>query len=161
MGDLGNIDPPWIWIALGFALAALELFVPGVYLIWLAVAAVITGVLTFVLDLGLAVQVTNFVFLALIIAFSARRFLRDTPIVGADPLMNNRMGRLIGQTGTVAVAIEQGEGRIRHGDSEWIARGPDLTQGARVRIVGFEGGTLLVEPLTLLADEGTSPPAEL
>ena len=42
----------------------------------------------------------------------------------------------------------------------WIARGPDLTQGARVRIVGFEGGTLLVEPLTLLADEGTSPPAK-
>ena len=92
MGDLGNIDPPWIWIALGFALAALELFVPGVYLIWLAVAAVITGVLTFVLDLGLAVQVTNFVFLALIIAFSARRFLRDEVVDRLVAALRDRVG---------------------------------------------------------------------
>ncbi|WP_374406708.1 NfeD family protein [Pelagerythrobacter sp.] len=160
MDGLDSLDAHWLWVALGLGLATLELLVPGVYLIWLAAAAIATGVLTFVLDLGLAAQVIDFVFLALIFAFSARRFLRDKPIVSADPMLNNRMGRLIGQTGTVALAIEQGEGRIRHGDSEWIARGPDLAAGARVRIVGFEGGTVLVEPLTLLADEGTMPPAE-
>ncbi len=157
MGDLGSIDPPWIWIALGLALAALELLVPGVYLIWLAAAAVITGVLTFVLDLGLAVQVVNFVFLALIIAFSARRFLRDQPIIGADPLLNKRGGRMVGETAVVVQAFEGGLGRIRHGDSEWLARGPDVAAGARVRIIGHEGSVLLVEPLTLLAGEGTKP----
>ena len=155
MGDLGSIDPPWIWITLGLALAALELLVPGVYLIWLAVAALLTGVLALVLDLGLAVQVTNFVFLALIMAFSARRFLRDRPIESADPLLNKRGGRLIGETAVVAQAFEGGMGRIRHGDSEWLARGPDAAIGARVRIIGHEGSVLLVEPLTLLADEGS------
>jgi membrane protein implicated in regulation of membrane protease activity len=68
------------------------------------------------------------------------------------------MGRLVGQTGTVSQAIADGEGRVRQGDSEWLARGPDLAAGARVRITGFEGGTLLVEPLRLLKDEGTLPP---
>lgn len=155
---MDGLDTPWIWIALGLALAALELLVPGVYLIWLATAALITGVLTFVLDLGLAVQVINFVFLALIIAFSARRFLRDTPIIGADPLLNKRGGRMVGETAIVTQAFDGGMGRIRHGDSEWLARGPDAATGARVRIIGHEGSVLLVEPLTLLADEGTSPP---
>lgn len=160
MDILDGLDAHWIWIALGLALAALEMLVPGVYLIWLAVAALVTGALTWAFDFGIALQVIDFVFLSLIVVFSARRFLRDRPIESSDPLLNNRLGRLIGQTGTVSQAIESGDGRVRHGDSEWLARGPDLAAGARVRIVGFEGGTLLVEPLTLLNDEGTAPPAQ-
>lgn len=158
MDLLDGLDAHWIWIAIGLVLAGLEMLVPGVYLVWLAAAALATGALTFVLDLGVAFQVTNFVFIALILVFSARRLLRERPIVSSDPLLNNRMGRLVGQTGTVSQAIEGGEGRVRQGDSEWLARGPDLAAGARVRITGFDGGTLLVEPLTLLKDEGTAPP---
>lgn len=160
MDGLDSLDPHWIWIALGLALAALELVVPGVYLIWLAAAALLTGVLTFALDLSLPVQVIDFVFLALILAFSARRFLRDRPIVGADPLLNKRGGRLIGDTAIVTQAFDGGSGRIRHGDSEWLAHGPDVADGAHVRIIGHEGSVLLVEPLTLLTDEGTAPPGE-
>lgn len=158
MDLLDGFAAHWVWIAVGLVLAGLEMLVPGVYLIWLAAAALATGLLTFVLDLGIAFQVTNFVFIALILVFSARRMLRDRPIVSSDPLLNNRMGRLVGQTGTVTLAIDGGEGRIRHGDSEWLARGPDLPAGQRVRITGFEGGTVMVEPLTLIGDEGTAPP---
>lgn len=160
MDGLDGIDPHWIWFAIGLALAALELIVPGVYLIWLAVAALIVGAMTFVIDLGSAVQVINFVILSLIIVFSARRFLRDSPIVSSDPLLNKRGGRLVGQTALVTQAFDGGMGRIRHGDSEWLARGPDMASGERVRITGNDGSILLVEPLTLLADEGTQPPAE-
>ena len=35
-----------------------------------------------------------------------------------------------------------------------------LPAGTRVRIIGSDGGTLIVEPLTLLKDEGNAPPAE-
>ena len=158
MDWLDTLDPHWAWFAIGLTLAALEMLAPGVYLIWLAVAAIATGAITWVFDLGLPFQILDFVFLSLIAVFSARRMLRDRPIVSSDPLLNNRMGRLVGQTGTVSQAIESGDGRVRHGDSEWLARGPDLAAGARVRITGFEGGTLLVGPLTLLRDEGAAPP---
>ena len=160
MDWLSEIGAPWWWIALGLVLAALEMLIPGVYLVWLAVAALATGVLTLVFDFGLALQVVDFVFLALIAVFAARRFVSERGIESSDPLLNNRMGRLIGQTGTVSVAIEHGEGRVGHGDSQWPACGPEMPAGARVRITGFEGGTLIVEPLTLLADEGTAPPTE-
>lgn len=150
MDDLGSLDPHWIWISIGLALAALEMVVPGVYLIWLALAALITGVLTFVLDLGLAVQVINFIFLSLIAAFSAKRWLRDRPLASADPLMNDRQGRMIGQTAVVTQALEGGSGRVRYGDGEWSARGPDLAVGVRVRITGTDGTRLIVEPAALL-----------
>ena len=160
MDWLSDLDAAWSWVALGLALAAFEMVVPDVYLIWLALAALATGALAFVFDVGLPLQVVEFVSLALIAVFTARRMVGDRPIASADPLLNNRMGRLVGQTGTVTSAIEHGEGRIHQGDSDWPARGPELAAGTRVRITGFDGGTLIVEPLTLLADEGTLPPAE-
>ena len=158
MDFLDGLDAHWVWIAVGLILAGAEMLVPGVYLMWLALAALATGALTFALDLGVAFQVANFVFIALILVFSARRMLNDRPIVSSDPLLNNRMGRLVGQTGTVTLEIAGGEGRVRQGDSEWLARGPDLPAGQRVRITGFDGGTLLVEPLALLTEEGSRPP---
>ena len=160
MDWLGDIDAHWVWLTLGLVLAGLEMLVPGVYLIWLAVAAIVTGLLTLAFDISLPMQVVDFVILSLIAAYSAKRFLRDTPIVSSDPLMNRRGARMIGETALVVAAIEHGSGRVKLGDSEWIARGANVPVGERVRITGTDGSTLLVEPLTLVADEGTQPPAE-
>ena len=157
MDWLNDLDAHWVWLTLGLVLAGLEMLLPGVYLIWLAVAAIVTGVLTLTLDLSLPFQIIDFVSLSLIIAFSAKRFLRDKPIESADPLMNRRGARMVGETALVVQAIEHGSGRVHIGDSDWIARGPDVAAGERVRIVGSEGASLLVEPLTLLSDEGTQP----
>lgn len=154
-----SFDAHWIWLTLGLVLAGLELLLPGVYLIWLAAAAIVTGVLTIGLDLSFPMQVIDFVFLSLIFAFSARRLLRDKPIVSADPLMNRRGARLVGETALVVQAIEHGSGRVKLGDSEWIAHGPDADAGQRVRVTGSEGAILLVEPLRLLGDESPRPAA--
>jgi membrane protein implicated in regulation of membrane protease activity len=153
MDWLGGLEAHWIWLTIGVLLAGLEMLVPGVYLVWLGIAAIITGVLTGLLHLSLPAQVIDFVFLSLIIAFSARRFLRDSPIIGADPLMNRRVARMLGQTAVVVQAIEHGSGRVHFGDSEWIASGPDVAVGERVRITGSDGATLLVEPIALLPNE--------
>jgi membrane protein implicated in regulation of membrane protease activity len=153
MDWLGGIEAHWVWLTLGLLLAGFEMIVPGVYLIWLGIAAIVTGVLTGLLHLSLPVQVVDFVFLSLIVTFSARRFLRDSPIASADPLMNRRVARMVGRTAVVVQAIEHGRGRVHFGDSEWIANGPDLAVGERVRITGSDGATLLVQPLTLLPDE--------
>jgi membrane protein implicated in regulation of membrane protease activity len=61
--------------------------------------------------------------------------------------MNKRGLRMAGQVATVTEAIANGQGRVHHGDSEWIARGNDAPVGAKVRITGADGAELLVEPL--------------
>lgn len=156
MDGLDSFEPHWVWISIGLVLAGLEMLVPGVYLIWLAVAAIITGALTFGLGLGLPAQVIIFVSLALIAAYSAKRFLRDTPIESSDPLLNRRASRLIGETAIVTQAFDGGSGRVKLGDSEWLARGPDLPVGTRVRITGSDGTVLVVEA----ANNSLPPPAD-
>ncbi|TWJ09247.1 NfeD family protein [Altererythrobacter ishigakiensis] len=160
MNGLEGFDAHWVWIALGLILAALEMLVPGVYLIWLAVAAILTGILTLGLDLMLPAQVIVFVSLSLITAFSARRFLRDSPIESSDPLLNRRGSRLIGESAIVTQSIDGGSGRVKYGDSEWIARGPDVGEGERVRITGSDGAILLVEPITLIGDDDPAATSE-
>ena len=147
---MDGIETYWIWLVIGLALALLEMLVPGVYLIWLAMAALAIAVLAFVSAPPLALQVIAWVSLSLIFAFSARRWLRDRPIVSSDPLLNNRAGRLVGETALVTQAIASGTGRVKVGDSEWTARGEDAKAGARVRIIGARGTELLVEPVALI-----------
>lgn len=147
MDWLGDLDPHWLWLALGLFLAAAEILVPGFFLIWLAGAAILTGLLAWVLPIGLPLQIVFFAVFAFVAVFTGRRLLRDNPVLEADPKMNRRGQRLAGETAVVVQAIEAGSGRVRHGDSEWLARGADAPPGARVRITGSDGAVLLVEPL--------------
>lgn len=156
-----GLDAGWAWVAIGLALGALELAVPGIYFIWLAIAALVTGAMAAVLDLGVTVQVVNFVFLSLIIAYSAKRFLRDRPIESSNPTLNQRGSQMVGQTAVVAKAIQGGEGRVTIGDSEWIARGPDSDVGTRVRITSAQGAAVMVEPIVVdAAAEAIEAPSE-
>ena len=155
-----GLDPHVVWLTIGVVLAGAEMLVPGVYLIWLALAAILTGVLTWIFAPGLELQVVEFVALALIAVFSARRHLREKPIESADPLMNRRGDRLVGEIAQVTEAIEAGSGRVHLGDSEWIARGQDVPVGTRVRVTGSQGAILLVEPANLLAGDGNGAAPE-
>lgn len=48
---------PWIWIAVGIALTALELIVPSFTIIWFGLAAIVVGLISFIPGMGsLAVQ---------------------------------------------------------------------------------------------------------
>ena len=147
MAALEGLDPHWTWLALGLLLAAAEMAIPGVFLIWLAGAAIVTGVVSWLLPLGLPAQVVLFAVLAIVAVFSGRRYLRGHPVEAADPLMNDRGGRLVGETVIVTQLIDGGTGRVRHGDSEWLAKGPDAEPGTRMRVAGHDGTVLLVEHL--------------
>ena len=120
---IDGIDHYWIWIALGLLLAVLELLVPGVYLIWLAVAALVTGALAFVLPFGWPLEIVSFVSLSLIAVYSARRYLNDKPIVSSDPLLNQRGGRMVGETALVVQPIESRTDRLdRRGEDAGYRR---------------------------------------
>ena len=94
----------------------------------------------------LAYQLGLFAVLAFAAVYAGRRYYERNPVASADPNLNDRAARLIGQTVTVETAIENGEGRVTVGDSVWIARGPDAPPGSQVRIVSADGSCLNVEP---------------
>ncbi|MBB5709392.1 NfeD family protein [Sphingomonas xinjiangensis] len=140
-----------LWLIGGVLLATAELLVPGVYLVFFAAAAAITGALALLFpELSLGAQLAGFAAWSLATVLVGKRWYRDFPVATADPLLNDRLARLVGETVTVVQALEGGEGRVRVGDGEWIAHGPDQPVGARVRITGAAGGSLTVEPVRTL-----------
>jgi inner membrane protein len=144
---IAAFEPHWGWLMLGVILATAEVLLPGIFLIWLALAAIITGLITLVVPLPLAMQLVLFAMLALASVYVGRRWLRNNPISSDDPLLNDRGGRMIGEVVTVIEAIDAGTGRVKVGDGVWSARGPKTEVGSKVRICGADGNILLIEPL--------------
>jgi membrane protein implicated in regulation of membrane protease activity len=142
---LNGADPHWFWLSIGLALAVLEMLMPGFFLIWLAGAAIVTGLVAWVVPIGFVGQVALFAVLAIGAVFAARRYMRDNPIESSDPLLNQRGARYVGQVLTLVTAIEDGRGRAKVADGEWPVQGPDAAAGSKVRVVSAEGGLLIVE----------------
>ena len=117
------------------------------FLIWLAGAALLTAVLAFALPIAVPLQVVIFAAASIVAVFLGRNYLRSNPVEEADPKMNRRGARLVGEVARVTQAIEAGSGRVHLGDTEWLARGPDAAVGTKVRVTGSDGAVLLVEAM--------------
>jgi membrane protein implicated in regulation of membrane protease activity len=145
MTDLFGLH--WGWMALGVALAIAEIVAPGYFLIWLAAAALLTGLVAATVPVGLEAEIMLFVVLCGLALAAGRRWVLRHPVQSADPMLNDRGGQIVGQSVVVTHVIEGGSGRVRHGDTEWLARGPDAQPGTRMRVTGADGTVLLVEHL--------------
>jgi membrane protein implicated in regulation of membrane protease activity len=135
----------WTWIVLGIVLIGLELGAPGIFLLWLGLAAIATGVIDGAL--GLSWQASSLLFAALAVAAVVIGRSISGPAVHRDTSTLNRRGEaLVGRRFKLETPLARGEGRIRVDDSSWRVTGPDLPPGATVRVVRVEGTTLVVEP---------------
>jgi inner membrane protein len=150
-----NIEPAWLWLIGGVVLLIAELIAPGFFLMFIGGAAVATGLLGLFLPLSVAVQLGVFAVLALLAArIGGRRAYSYRYDYSADPLLNDRVARLLGRVVVVVEAVDSNGGRVRVGDSEWSARGGPAAVGERVRIVDVDGNCLKVE-----AEHNLPPPA--
>ena len=147
MAWMDTLEPHWFWLALGLILAIGEMVIPGVFLIWLAGSAILTGLVAWLVPIGMPLQIVLFVGLSLVSVFVGKRYLAANPIEPADPKMNDRGARAVGATVQVTQPIEAGSGRVKLGDSEWLAQGPDAGVGTRMRVVAADGVILIVEHL--------------
>ena len=134
----------WAWVILGLVLFGLEIVAPGAFLMWLGIAAVLTGILDGLF--GLSWQAATLLFAGLsVAAVLAGRRLTGPDSRREDTHLNRRGAALVGRTFRLEAPIEGGEGRVRVDDSSWRVIGPDSPVGASVRVVRVEGATLVVE----------------
>ncbi len=135
------------WLIAALVLGIAELVVPGVFLVFLAIAAAVTGVAVYALpDLPMAAQLGAFAVWSAVTVLIGKRWYRDYPVEGGDPLLNDRAARLVGQVVVVETAIIGGRGRVLVGDGSWPARGANAAVGTRVRIAAVIDGEVVVEP---------------
>jgi membrane protein implicated in regulation of membrane protease activity len=145
--NLDGLDPHWVWLIGAAVLGIAEMLVPGVFLIWLAAAAALTGFATLFFDLSLAFQFGLFALVSLVAVYIGRRWYANNPVESSDPKLNDRAARLVGDIVVVVSPIENGVGRVKVGDSVWNARGPDAQIGTSVRVIGADGTSLKIEPI--------------
>ena len=135
----------WTWLILGLVLIGLETIAPGVFLVWLGIAALLTGLFDYLFDLSWQAASVTFALLSLASVLLGRALTRRTG-PGAATELNRRGDALVGRVFILDQPIASGEGRIKVDDSVWRVLGPDLPAGAAVRVTRIEGATLVVEP---------------
>lgn len=136
----------WWWI-IALVLIAVEVVLPGYFMLWIGIAAAATGVLVLIVP-GLSMLTQAIAFAALAFLSCAAywywlrpKLMRDEP---GNARLNRRGEQQIGQRYVLAEAIVNGRGRAKVGDGLWLVRGPDLPVGSTVEVVGVDGITLLV-----------------
>ncbi len=134
------------WWIFAVVLILAELMMPGYFMLWVGIAAAVVGVLLLILpDLSFLTQTVAFVLLSIVSCYCYWRFVRPVTAGPSDqPLLNRRAEQFIGKRYVLDSAIVNGSGKVRVGDSPWLASGPDLPAGATVEVIAVDGTTLKV-----------------
>jgi membrane protein implicated in regulation of membrane protease activity len=137
---------PWAWIIAGAILLALEIAVPGAFMMWLGLAAVLVGAISLLVVWSWQWQCVAFAVFALASVPLWRRFASKVEPTSTAPLLNRRNEALIGRVFTLEKPIVDGLGTVRIDDTIWRVSGPDRPSGSRVRVTRADGASLAVEP---------------
>ncbi|MBN9600637.1 MAG: NfeD family protein [Afipia sp.] len=146
MTDLIAALGSWNWLILGVILIALETFAPGVFMLWLGIAALVVGVLSFFITSTWQSQLLVFAVLAVAMVPLWRHFGRRGPSASDRPFLNRRTEALIGRVLTLEKPIVDGFGTVRIDDTVWRVEGPELPAGSHVRVEQVDGARLKVGP---------------
>jgi inner membrane protein len=147
----------WHWWILGLVLCGLEMLVPGTIILWLGIAAGLTGMaLAIAPTLSWEFQILLFASLSVISLLAWRFYQKRRPPETDDATLNRRGAQYVGRVFTLQQAIVNGRGAVQVGDSLWRAEGPDLPAGAKVTVIAVAGTALQVERT---ADERPSLPS--
>ena len=145
MAEMFSTLGTWNWLILGFILMALELLAPGVFMFWLGLAALLVGLLSFVITPSWQAQLLMFAVFAVAAVPLWRRVARSNSAVSkSNPFLNKRTDALIGRVFTLEKPIIDGSGTVRIDDTIWRVAGPDAPAGSRVKIVKADGASLTV-----------------
>lgn len=141
---LGN----WVWFVAAGILLLLELLSPGVFFLWLGVAAALVGVADIMLDMPWQAELVLFAVLSAVTVMVGRRFYKGPAMEPADnPHLNRRQMGYVGRSFTLKQPIVDGRGKLTIEDTVWEITGPDLDAGARIRVTAVDDMTLVVAPL--------------
>jgi inner membrane protein len=133
----------WNWLIAGLVLMALELVAPGVFMLWLGLAALLVGIISLFTDWIWQVQVIAFAAFSLAAVPLWRRLASETS--AQSVFLNRRSDALVGRTFTLDKPIMDGSGTVRVDDTIWRVSGPDCPAGSKVKVVRADGASLTVE----------------
>ena len=138
------------WLILGVVLLVAEVLTGTTYILWVATAALIVGVLTFILPIAWPLQFSLFFVLAIGLLIAGHKFFRPNMMGEEDSDLNDRAKSMVGMRVKAINDFETGQGRVQVGDTQWRAAMDIGTakSGQELRVKSVKGTTLMVELVT-------------
>ena len=137
----------WDWFIAGGLLLVLEVLVPGVFMLWLGLAAMLVGAISILADWSWQAQFIAFAVFSVAAIPLWRRLSMQVGTATDQPFLNRRAEALVGRILTLEKPIVDGSGTAPIGDTVWRITGPDVPAGSRVKVIGVEGTALRVEAI--------------
>jgi membrane protein implicated in regulation of membrane protease activity len=135
----------WDWFIAGGLLLVLEVLAPGVFMLWLGLAALLVGVISLFVDWTWQAQFIAFA----VFSFAAIPLWRRLATRGGEttdqPFLNRRTEAFVGRIFTLEKPIVDGSGTMRIDDTVWRITGADIPAGSRVKVMRVDGAALHVE----------------
>ena len=137
----------WHWLILGFVLLIAEIAMPGVFLLWWGLAAiVVAGIMKLFPTLPLSALVVIYAIIAIILSIIWWRYQHSKDQADqSQSVLNQRDHAMIGARGKVLEMAENGIGRGAFGDTTWRIQGEHLNVNDLVVVERVDGITLLVK----------------
>ena len=136
----------WNWFILAALLFLLEVLAPGMFMLWLGLAAILVGAISSVMIWSWQLQLIAFAVFAIAAVPAWRYFARKVEQPGDSPFLNRRAEGYVGRIFTLDKPIVGGVGAVRIDDTVWRVTGPDCPAGSRVKVARTDGANLMVEP---------------
>jgi membrane protein implicated in regulation of membrane protease activity len=137
---------PWLWLALGIVLLALEILVPNFVLAWPGLAAIAMALLVWLMP-GLSGQalVALFALLSIILLVGGRTLMAKAEKNVQPSGLNARVSALVGRDAKV-VEVDGPEGKVEldgiRWPATWAGETPEI--GQRVTITKAAGAGVVV-----------------
>jgi inner membrane protein len=137
----------WDWFIAGGLLLVLEVLAPGVFMLWLGLAALLVGIISLFIDWSWQAQFVAFAAFAVAAIPLWRRLARQVEAATDQPFLNRRNEGFVGRIFTLEKPIVDGTGTMGIDDTVWRITGADVPAGSRVKVTRIDGTALHVEPV--------------
>ncbi|MEQ8389684.1 MAG: NfeD family protein [Thalassospira sp.] len=143
----------WHWWILACLMLVLEMLVPGIIFLWLAIAAAASGfVVLLVPDIVLELQLISFGVFSVLSFVLGRRFFRHGRSESDTQDISSATSSLVGKTAILTEKTMNGVVRQSVYGSSWVLKSDEeLAKGQKVRVCAVEGSALRVQAVK--ADE--------
>ena len=145
MQDLFPFVGNWFWWIAAAILLLMELVAPGVFLMWLALAAATVGAIAYFVALPWQIEALLFAGFSVAYVYLVRPwYSRSNALASDQPNLNQRIYSFVGKSYVLHEPIVDGEGKLDIEGTRWDVLGPDLARGATVKVTAVEGMKLRV-----------------
>ena len=136
---------PQHWLVLGLLLLIAELATGTTYLLWPAVAALATALISFLGFTNWIAELAIFGVLVIVLTYVGQPIVKRWRAEGAACEFNDRAAALVGARGVIA-SFSNGAGSAKVGDTMWRVVSDELLEaGAQIEVVSVQGVTLKVK----------------